>query len=188
MRSCIQINLLPYIIIHTHTQKMQANRQTCTHRKNTKYTLCFGTFLIISLKLFWTRCSLASYQVQSEIFLLVAPPPISRCTTVKISLGGTATSEGDRPLALARAEQCWHVQPCDRWTEWKKEQEEPRAIWRVSLKSQTPAIFIGPQSSQRPNKKRGCLVNLHRESVAFGEVFHIIQRHNAQWNITVLFH
>lgn len=67
---------LPCITIHTHTCRHTGG--TCTHRKHkVRSVFFFATFLIMSLKVFWTHSdsltSLASYSVQSEIFLLAAP-------------------------------------------------------------------------------------------------------------------
>lgn len=62
---------------HSHAH-MQAHRGNL-HAQKTQSSLCFffATFLIMSLKVFWTHSdsltSLASYSVQSEIFLLAAP-------------------------------------------------------------------------------------------------------------------
>lgn len=110
MGNCAQVKLL---FINSHT--------TAAHENNTGIILCLGVHFWQN-PLMFCYCLLSSYQEQSEI--LPAPPTQIPSLNSHIS--------GRQALLQSRTEQCWHVQHVERWTEWKKEQEEPQAMWRLS--------------------------------------------------------
>lgn len=128
IRTCIQIKL-PCIRIPTHKQNAGTQSDLFAQKAQTM-DLCRPLFLIMSLVVLWTYSSLDFYQVQTEIIVLAPPLWHPIAPQLKSPLdnhhiwGGQACS--------IRTEQRCHVEQCDRWTEWKRAREDPRAIWRDS--------------------------------------------------------